>query len=198
MAQSEENYLYLVLFLTQVTNIACVAGEGMTIQLFPHFPTKEHFVSSQYQLWSCNYALVWIGKASYIELISLSLQICWLSWKIITHRVIIEANSRKLCRRILDVNDNSPINSLSFSDLCVCVLVAQSRPKFCDPRDCSLPGSSVHEFSRQEYWSGKPFPSPGDLPDPGIEPRFPSLQADSLPSEPPDLHCSNLANGSYS
>ena len=41
------------------------------------------------------------------------------------------------------------------------------------------------EFSRQEYWSGLPFPSPGDLPDPGIEPRSPALQADALPSEPP-------------
>ena len=40
-------------------------------------------------------------------------------------------------------------------------------------------------FSRQEYWSGLPFPSPGDLPDPGIEPGSPALQADSLPSEPP-------------
>ena len=41
------------------------------------------------------------------------------------------------------------------------------------------------EFSRQEYWSGLPFPSPGDLPNPGIEPRSPSLQADTLLSEPP-------------
>ena len=41
------------------------------------------------------------------------------------------------------------------------------------------------EFSRQEYWSGLPFPSPGDLLDPGIEPRSPALQADALPSEPP-------------
>ena len=40
------------------------------------------------------------------------------------------------------------------------------------------------KFSRQEYWSGLPFPSPGDLPDPGIEPRSPALQADALPSEP--------------
>ena len=40
-------------------------------------------------------------------------------------------------------------------------------------------------FSRQEYWSGLPFPSPGDLPDPGIEPRSPALQADTLTSEPP-------------
>ena len=41
------------------------------------------------------------------------------------------------------------------------------------------------EFSKQEYWSGLPFPSPGDLPNPGIEPRSPALQADALPSEPP-------------
>ena len=40
-------------------------------------------------------------------------------------------------------------------------------------------------FSRQEYWSGLPFPSPGDLPNPGIEPRSPALQADALLSEPP-------------
>ena len=39
-------------------------------------------------------------------------------------------------------------------------------------------------FSRQEYWSGLPFPFPGDLPDPGIEPESYTLQADSLPSEP--------------
>ena len=40
-------------------------------------------------------------------------------------------------------------------------------------------------FCRQKYWSGLPFPSPGDLPDPGIEPRSPALQADVLTSEPP-------------
>ena len=40
-------------------------------------------------------------------------------------------------------------------------------------------------FSRQEHWSGQPFPYPVDLPDPGIKPWPPALQADSLPSEPP-------------
>ena len=44
-------------------------------------------------------------------------------------------------------------------------------------------------FSRQEYWSGVPFPSPGDHPDPGIEPRSPALQADALTSEPPGKPC---------
>ena len=40
-------------------------------------------------------------------------------------------------------------------------------------------------FSRQAYWSGLPFPPPGDLPSPGIKPESPALQADALPSEPP-------------
>ena len=48
---------------------------------------------------------------------------------------------------------------------------------------CQAPLSM--EFSRQKYWSGLPFPSPRDLPDPEIEPRSPALQADSLPSQPP-------------
>ena len=61
--------------------------------------------------------------------------------------------------------------------------VIQSCPTLCDPMDCSLPGSMG--FSRQEYWSGLPFPSPGDLPDPGIEPWSPAFQADALTSEPP-------------
>ena len=51
----------------------------------------------------------------------------------------------------------------------------------CDPMDCSLPGSSVMEFSRQEYWSGVPCTLPGGLPDPGIEPVSLALQAGSLP-----------------
>ena len=57
--------------------------------------------------------------------------------------------------------------------------------------DCSTPWTLALQaplsmgFSRQEYWSGLPFPSPGDLPNPGIEPGFPALQADALPSESP-------------
>ena len=52
-----------------------------------------------------------------------------------------------------------------------------------DLMDCNLLGFSVLGFSRQEYWSGLRFPSPGDLPDSGIEPRSPALQADALPAE---------------
>ena len=47
-------------------------------------------------------------------------------------------------------------------------------------------------FSRQEYWSVLPFPSPGDLPDPRIEPRSPALEADTLTSEPPEKICKRL------
>ena len=55
----------------------------------------------------------------------------------------------------------------------------------CDPLDCIAHQAPLSlGFSRQEYWSGLPFPSPGDLPDPGIEPRSPTLQADALTSEP--------------
>ena len=64
-----------------------------------------------------------------------------------------------------------------------CDLVTQSR--------LTLPPRVAHQaplsmgFSRQEYWSGLPFPSPGDLPDPGIEPGSPEFQADALTYEPP-------------
>ena len=47
-------------------------------------------------------------------------------------------------------------------------------------------------FSRQEYWSGLPFPSPGDLPNPGIKPRSAALQANALTSEPPGKPMGNL------
>ena len=67
----------------------------------------------------------------------------------------------------------------------VCVLATLSCSTLCDPKDCSPPGSSAHKFSRQEYWSGLPYPPPRVLQDPGVELGFPALQADSLPSEPP-------------
>ena len=51
--------------------------------------------------------------------------------------------------------------------------------------DCSPPGFSPMGFSKQEYWSGLPFPSPGDLLDSGIEPGSPAFRADALTSEPP-------------
>ena len=76
------------------------------------------------------------------------------------------------------IKENEPTSVVSQE-----VLVSQSCPTLCNPMDST--GSSVMEFSRQEYWNGLPCPSPGDHPDPRIEPRSPALQADSLPSEPP-------------
>ena len=58
-------------------------------------------------------------------------------------------------------------------------------PLFVIPWTVIYQASLSMGFSRQEYWSGLPFPSPGDLPDPRIKPRSPALQADALPSEPP-------------
>ena len=63
--------------------------------------------------------------------------------------------------------------------------VTQSCPTLCDPWTVVGQAPPSMGFSRREYWTGLPFPSPGDLPDSGIKPRSPALQADSLPSEPP-------------
>ena len=79
-------------------------------------------------------------------------------------------------------------NTLRFSahPVYACVLVGQSCPTLWDPMDpVDLQALLSVGFSRQEYWSGLPFPSPGDLPHSGIEPRFPVLQANSLLSDPP-------------
>ena len=58
------------------------------------------------------------------------------------------------------------------------VLVAQLCLALCNPTDCSPQAPLCTEFSRKEYWSGLPFSSPGDLPNPGIEPRSLALQVD--------------------
>ena len=63
------------------------------------------------------------------------------------------------------------------------VKVAQLCPTLATPWTVAFEVPPSMGFSRQEYWSGLPFPSPGDLPNPGIEPMSPALQADSLPTE---------------
>ena len=62
-------------------------------------------------------------------------------------------------------------------------LVAKLCLTLCDPVDCSPPGSFVHEISQARILEWLPFPSPGDLFHPEIKPRYPALQADSLPTE---------------
>ena len=66
----------------------------------------------------------------------------------------------------------------------VLVSVARSCPTLVTPWTVAHQAPLSMGFSRQVYWSGVPFPSPGELPDPGIKPRSPALQEDSLPSEP--------------
>ena len=75
--------------------------------------------------------------------------------------------------------------------MCICtylamkVLVPQLCPSLCNPWIVALQDPPSMEFSRQEYWSRLPFASQGNLPNPGIEPSSPELQAQSLPTEPP-------------
>ena len=63
--------------------------------------------------------------------------------------------------------------------------VTQSCPTLCNPMDLAHQVPLSMELSRQEYWSGLPFPSPGDLPDPGIKLQSPALHVDSFQSKPP-------------
>ena len=82
-------------------------------------------------------------------------------------------------------------NKLKYTKIYTCAvlcLVTQLSPNLCNLMDYSVPGSSVYgdwKLSRQEYQSGSPYASPGDLPNPGIEPRSPALLVGSLPFESP-------------
>ena len=67
----------------------------------------------------------------------------------------------------------------------MCVPSCLAVSTLCDSMDCSLPGSSIHGIPREGYWSGLPFPSLEDLPDPDTEAGSPALQEDSIPFEPP-------------
>ena len=78
-------------------------------------------------------------------------------------------------RHVLNNYIKNPQNIVCVS----CSVVSNSMPPWTVA--CKAPLSMG--FPRQEYWSGLPFPSPGDLPNPGIKPRSPALQADSIPSE---------------
>ena len=66
-----------------------------------------------------------------------------------------------------------------------CVLVTQLCPTLCDPMDCAYRASLPTEFSRQAYGSGLPFPTPGDLPNPGIKLASPALAGGFFTTEPP-------------
>ena len=78
---------------------------------------------------------------------------------------------------------SAPFTTVTFISSCGGGLLAKSFLTFGTPITVAYQAPLPMRFSRQEYWSGLPFPSPGDLPNPGIEPRSPALQADSLLTE---------------
>ena len=76
--------------------------------------------------------------------------------------------------------------SLSYKLVKVKVKLLSCVQLFATPWTVAYQASLSMGFSRQEYWSGLPFPSPGDLPNPGTKPGTPTLEADALTSEPPE------------
>ena len=99
----------------------------------------------------------------------------WISWLQSPSAVILEPPQNKLwhCFHCFPIYFPLKVKSLSCFWL------------FATPWTIAYQAPPSVGFSRQEYWSGLPFPSPGDLPNTGIEPGSPALQADALPSEPP-------------
>ena len=96
--------------------------------------------------------------------------------------------TEQLNRGLGSIIDHSPFWLYLMIGVTVCIgggggLVAKSYPTLVIPWTLAYQAPLSMGFSRQEYWSGLPFPSPGDLPDPGIKPRSPALQADDLPTE---------------
>ena len=102
----------------------------------------------------------------------------WSDTKLITQMMVSHYRAFTMCRSQFQTSCEYYLTPVK-------VLVAQSCLIFVTPQTVAHQAALSVGFSRQEYWSGLPFPSPGDLPDPGIKPRSPTLQADSLPSELP-------------
>ena len=123
------------------------------------------------------------------------LSITWTQWLTSNENKMIKVKRFSSKIRLQKYSDIHYVLSLLFlSPLLLCSKllqvalwseVAQSCPTLCDPMDCSLPAPPSMVFPRQQYWRGLPFPSPGDLLNPGIESRSPALYADILPSERP-------------
>ena len=118
----------------------------------------------------------------------------WATWKIPWKKTVVLKNILSTLRRLisstyaaLSVLDSEHPNTSP-----VLRLVTQSCLTLCNPMDCSLLGSPVHGDSPGRNTEVLPCPPPGDLPNPGIETRSPTLQADSLPSESPGKLCANL------
>ena len=95
---------------------------------------------------------------------------CYLIWNL----------PKQLCNQI---NLRFP-SYTNVHSLFLMIFIVWSCLTLCDPMDYSLPGCSVHGISRQEYWSGLPFPPPGDLSNPRIEPTSPALVSRLFTTEP--------------
>ena len=102
-----------------------------------------------------------------IHIILLLVRYCLRFFKLLC--LFLQKDSIRWVYLVKVVRENSSFWCLFFK-LCCCCLVAQSCPTLCGPMDCGPPGSSVHGFSRQEYWSRLSFPTSGDLLLPGIKP----------------------------
>ena len=126
---------------------------------------------------SCDAGVLYIlshGKSSY-EIVISPLQ----------RRKQARKGSSTFTRLAFKLRSDCSLDFLSTASGCVvCVLVARSCLTLCDPKDYSLTGSAVHGVLQARILNRLPFPSPGDLPNPGMELGSPTLQEDSLPSEP--------------
>ena len=97
------------------------------------------------------------------------------------HKQKCLSSAKKLC----DVTEEGDCTDIQENELCSEVKLLSRVRLFTIPWTVAYEAPLSMEFSRQEYWSGQPFPSPGGLPDPGMESRSPALRADALPSELP-------------
>ena len=109
-----------------------------------------------------------------------------IKYLIVTPRLVFEwiPDGYSLAKLIHKTDHHSYCGRSCFRYEKVKMLVSQSCLTLCDPTDCSPPDSSVHGILQARILEMLPCPSPVDLPDPGIEPRSPALQADSLLFEP--------------
>ena len=109
---------------------------------------------------------------------SLPITNSWSLLKLMRIESVMPSNHLILCRPLLLLPPIPPSTEVKVKSLS-CVWL------FATPWTVTYQASPSMGFSRQEYWSGLPFPFSGDLPDPGIEPGSPTLEADALTSEPP-------------